>query len=111
MSKNYSCGTLLKQIHDIMEKNANNVLQKFDFFNSQQQKKIYDLFNICKNPGSSWYFRMMKPLKNHISFISCVNIASISLYKLRELYSHIFRRLRKRRTSLFPISSAEQNHY
>ena len=53
MSKNYSCGTLLKQIHDIMEKNANNVLQKFDFFNSQQQKKIYDLFNTCKNPGSS----------------------------------------------------------
>ena len=26
MSKNYSCGTLLKQIHDIMEKNANNFL-------------------------------------------------------------------------------------
>ena len=28
MSKNYSCGTLLKQIHDIMEKNANNVLRE-----------------------------------------------------------------------------------
>ena len=30
MSKNYSCGTLLKQIHDIMEKNANNVLGEQD---------------------------------------------------------------------------------
>ena len=53
MSKNYSCGTLLKQIHDIMEKNANNVLREQnltisqsgvlvlldDFFNSQQQKR------------------------------------------------------------------------
>ena len=65
MSKNYSCGTLLKQIHDIMEKNANNVLREqnltisqsgvlvlldekegktasfkeLDFFNSQQQKR------------------------------------------------------------------------
>ena len=28
MSRNYSCGTLLKQIHDIMEKNANNVLRE-----------------------------------------------------------------------------------
>ena len=28
MSKNYSCGTLLKQIHDVMEKNANNVLRE-----------------------------------------------------------------------------------
>ena len=28
MPKNYSCGTLLKQIHDIMEKNANNVLRE-----------------------------------------------------------------------------------
>ncbi len=28
MPKNYSCGTLLKQIHDIMEKNANNILRE-----------------------------------------------------------------------------------
>lgn len=35
MSKNYSCGTLLKQIHDIMEKNANNVLREQDLTISQ----------------------------------------------------------------------------
>ena len=35
MSKNYSCCTLLKQIHDIMEKNANNVLREQDLTISQ----------------------------------------------------------------------------
>jgi DNA-binding MarR family transcriptional regulator len=35
MLKNYSCGTLLKQIHDIMEKNANNVLREQDLTISQ----------------------------------------------------------------------------
>lgn len=35
MQKNYSCGTLLKQIHDIMEKNANNVLREQDLTISQ----------------------------------------------------------------------------
>ena len=35
MSKNYSCGALLKQIHDIMEKNANNVLREQDLTISQ----------------------------------------------------------------------------
>lgn len=35
MSKNYSCGTLLKQIHDVMEKNANNVLREQDLTISQ----------------------------------------------------------------------------
>ncbi len=35
MSKDYSCGTLLKQIHDIMEKNANNVLREQDLTISQ----------------------------------------------------------------------------
>ena len=35
MSKNYSCGTLLKQIHDIMEKNANNVLREQNLTISQ----------------------------------------------------------------------------
>ena len=35
MSKNYSCGTLLKQIHDIMEKNANNVLREENLTISQ----------------------------------------------------------------------------
>lgn len=35
MSKNYSCGTLLKQIHDIMEKNANNILREQDLTISQ----------------------------------------------------------------------------
>ena len=35
MSRNYSCGTLLKQIHDIMEKNANNVLRKQELTISQ----------------------------------------------------------------------------
>ena len=35
MPKNYSCGTLLKQIHDIMEKNANNVLREQELTISQ----------------------------------------------------------------------------
>ena len=35
MSRNYSCGTLLKQIHDILEKNANNVLREQDLTISQ----------------------------------------------------------------------------
>ena len=35
MPKNYSCGTLLKQLHDIMEKNANNVLREQDLTISQ----------------------------------------------------------------------------
>ena len=35
MSKNYSCGTLLKQIHDIMEKNANNVHREQELTISQ----------------------------------------------------------------------------
>ena len=35
MSKNYSCGTLLKQIHDIMEKNANNILREQELTISQ----------------------------------------------------------------------------
>lgn len=35
MSNNYSCGTLLKQIHDIMEKNANNILREQDLTISQ----------------------------------------------------------------------------
>lgn len=35
MSKNYSCGALLKQIHDIMEKNANNILREQDLTISQ----------------------------------------------------------------------------
>lgn len=35
MPKNYSCGTLLKQIHDIMEKNTNNVLREQDLTISQ----------------------------------------------------------------------------
>ena len=35
MQKNYSCGTLLKQIHDIMEKNANNVLREQELTISQ----------------------------------------------------------------------------
>lgn len=35
MSKNYSCGTLLKQIHEIMEKNANNVLREQELTISQ----------------------------------------------------------------------------
>lgn len=35
MQKNYSCGTLLKQIHDILEKNANNVLREQDLTISQ----------------------------------------------------------------------------
>ena len=35
MSQNYSCGTLLKQIHDILEKNANNVLREQDLTISQ----------------------------------------------------------------------------
>ena len=35
MSKNYSCGALLKQIHDIMEKNANNVLREQELTISQ----------------------------------------------------------------------------
>lgn len=35
MSRNYSCGALLKQIHDIMEKNANNVLREQDLTISQ----------------------------------------------------------------------------
>ena len=35
MSRNYSCGTLLKQIHDIMEKNANNVLRERELTISQ----------------------------------------------------------------------------
>ena len=37
MSKNYSCGTLLKQIHDIMEKNANNVLREQELTISQSE--------------------------------------------------------------------------
>ena len=35
MSKNYSCGTLLKQIHDIIEKNANNILREQELTISQ----------------------------------------------------------------------------
>lgn len=35
MSKNYSCGTLLKQLHDIMEKNANNILREQNLTISQ----------------------------------------------------------------------------
>ena len=35
MSKKYSCGTLLKQIHDIMEKNANNILREQELTISQ----------------------------------------------------------------------------
>ena len=35
MSENYSCGTLLKQIHDIMEKNANNILREQELTISQ----------------------------------------------------------------------------
>ena len=35
MWKHYSCGTLLKQIHDIMEKNANNVLREQELTISQ----------------------------------------------------------------------------
>ena len=35
MSKNYSCGTLLKQIHDIMEKNPKNDLREQDLTISQ----------------------------------------------------------------------------
>ena len=35
MSRNYSCGTLLKQLHDIMEKNANNVLREQNLTISQ----------------------------------------------------------------------------
>ena len=35
MSKNCSCGTLLKQIHDILEKNANNVLREQELTISQ----------------------------------------------------------------------------
>ena len=35
MSRNYSCGALLKLIHDIMEKNANNVLREQDLTISQ----------------------------------------------------------------------------
>lgn len=35
MPKNYSCGTLLKQIHDIMEKNANNILREQELTISQ----------------------------------------------------------------------------
>ena len=35
MSNSYSCGALLKQIHDIMEKNANNVLREQDLTISQ----------------------------------------------------------------------------
>lgn len=35
MSKLYSCGTLLKQIHNIMEKNANNILREQDLTISQ----------------------------------------------------------------------------
>ncbi|WP_448861714.1 MarR family winged helix-turn-helix transcriptional regulator [Clostridium sp.] len=35
MSKNYSCGTLIKQIHDIMEKNANNILREQELTISQ----------------------------------------------------------------------------
>ena len=35
MSKNYSSGTLIKQIHDIMEKNANNVLREQELTISQ----------------------------------------------------------------------------
>ena len=35
MSKKYSCSTLLKQIHDIMEKNANNVLREQELTISQ----------------------------------------------------------------------------
>ncbi len=35
MSKIYSCGTLLKQIHDIMDKNANNILREQDLTISQ----------------------------------------------------------------------------
>ena len=35
MSKNYSCGTLIKQIHDIIEKNANNILREQDLTISQ----------------------------------------------------------------------------
>lgn len=35
MSKNYSCGTLLKQIHDIMAKNANNILREQELTISQ----------------------------------------------------------------------------
>ena len=35
MSKDYSCGTLLKQIHDIMEKNANNILREQELTISQ----------------------------------------------------------------------------
>lgn len=37
MSKNYSCCTLLKQIHDIMEKNANNVLREQELTISQSE--------------------------------------------------------------------------
>ena len=37
MPKNYSCGTLLKQIHDIMEKNANNVLREQELTISQSE--------------------------------------------------------------------------
>ena len=35
MPKNYSCGTLLKQLHDIMEKNANNILREQNLTISQ----------------------------------------------------------------------------
>ena len=35
MPKNYSCGALLKQIHDIMEKNANNILRDQELTISQ----------------------------------------------------------------------------
>lgn len=35
MSKNYSCGTLIKQIHDIMEKKANNILREQELTISQ----------------------------------------------------------------------------
>ena len=35
MSKKYSCSTLLKQIHDIMEKNANNILREQELTISQ----------------------------------------------------------------------------
>ncbi len=40
MPKNYSCGTLLKQIHDIMEKNANNVLREQGLTISQSRVLI-----------------------------------------------------------------------
>lgn len=56
MSKNYSCSTLLKQIHDIMEKNANNILREQELTISQSGV----LVSLDEKEGKTASFKELK---------------------------------------------------